>query len=115
MSIDIKNFIRNAFQNKEYVLAFMVDGIINYEVFDHIKDKDGYTYSQFSQKRLARHLRSLSSGYCERFSDMYQIKESDTEEAAKSVKEITRLRLKTMMNRNMRLLGTTKALSLKED
>lgn len=115
MNIDIKNFIRDAFQNKEYVLAFMVDGIINYEVFDRIKGVDGCTYSQFSQKRLARHLRSLSDGYCERFSDMYQINESDAEAAAKSVKEITRLRLKTMMSRNMKLLGNTKALNLRED
>ncbi len=115
MSIDLKNFVRDAFKNKEYVLAFMVDGIVNYEVFDYERGKDGYTYSQFSPKRLARHLRSLSSGYCERFSNTYKIEESETEAAAEEVKDISRLRLKTMMNRNMKLLGRTKALALMEE
>lgn len=115
MSMDISNFIRDAFQNREYVLAFMVDGIVNYEVFDHIKEADGCTYMQFSPKRLTRHIRSLSKSYCEIFSDMYKIKESDVEKAAQSVKDTTRIRLKTAMKRNMKLLQTTKALSLKEE
>lgn len=114
MSMDIQNFIQDAFKNKEYLLAFMVDGIINYEVFDHEIGSDGYTYSQFSPKRLARHVRSLSPNYCERFAQMYHLNEPDTEKAAESIKEISRLRLKTMMKRNMKLLGKTKALCLED-
>lgn len=112
MSLDLKNFIRDAFKNKEYLLAFMVDGIINYEVFDYEKDSKGYLYSQFNPKKLARHVRSLSTNYCERFADMYELSEPETETAAQSVRDISRLRLKTAMKRNMKLLGRSKALDL---
>ncbi len=115
MSLDLKNFIRDAFKNKEYVLAFMVDGIVNYEVFDHESGKNGFIYSQFNSKKLAKHLRSLSSNYCERFSNMYGIKEKEAEAAAQVVKDTSRLRLKTMMKRNLKLLGRTTSLYLQED
>lgn len=115
MSMDLKNFIRDAFKNKEYLLAFMVDGIINYEVFDYERDSKGYLYSQFSPKKLARHVRSLSPNYCERFADMYHLSEPETETAAQSIKDTSRLRLKTAMKRNMKLLGQTKALDLQEE
>lgn len=115
MSLDLKNFIRDAFKNKEYLLAFMVDGIINYEVFDYERDSKGYLYSQFNPKKLARHVRSLSTNYCERFANMYELSEPETETAAQSVKDISRLRLKNAMKRNMKLLERSKALDLQEE
>lgn len=112
MEMDIKNFIVDAFKNQEYLLAFMVDGIINYEVFERIKEPSGNVYSQFSLKKLSRHVRSLSPSYCERFSEDYGPAEEDVEKAAKIVRSFSRVKLQRIMNCNMKLLGRTKALAL---
>lgn len=43
---------------------------------------------------------------------MYGIKERDAEAAAQTVKDTSRLRLKTIMKRNLKLLGRTTSLYL---
>lgn len=112
--MDIRNFVQDAFKNQEYLLAFMVDGIVNYEVFDHERGQDGYMYSQFNPKRLSRHIRALSPKYCEQFSKVYGVETSDVVKAAQIVHDFSRVKLKNGLNRNMKLLGRTKALSLGE-
>ena len=111
VNVDLQNLIRSAFNSKEYLLAFMVDGIINYEVFDYWTDSKGRSYSQFSGKRLAKHVRSLSPKYCERFAQMYNLPEKETERAALAVHQTPRNKLKIMMARNMKILARTQGIA----
>lgn len=113
LDLDIKNLIQDAFKNNEYLLAFMVDGIINYEVFEQEKDSNGHCYTVFSAKRLSRHIRALNSEYCERFSRYYEIDEQEVSRAAQTVHNFSRVKLKNGLRKNLSLLSHTPALSLK--
>ena len=65
----LENFVRTAFLRKEYFKAFMVDAIINGEVFIRYD-----TGAVFSQKKLRCQLRKLQeNNYCKTFSETYNI------------------------------------------
>lgn len=103
-SISLSSLVDKAFDEKEYVLAFMVDGIINYDTFERFKDDEGKNYTEFSEKKLMRHLRALNSKYCETFAFNFNKHIDEVEKAVEECKQLTRPRLKTMVKRNMKKL-----------
>lgn len=103
-NISISSLVEKAFDDKEYVLAFMVDGIVNYNTFEVFKDDEGKKYSNFSEKRLMRHLRALNSNYCQTFSNTFHKPLDEVEGAVKECGLLSRARLKTAVQRNMKKL-----------
>lgn len=67
--IDIKRYIVNIFDKKDYFLAYMLDCIINEDVFD--VQSDGIVV--FNERKLSKHLRQINEGYCYRFANTYDI------------------------------------------
>lgn len=104
-TISISNLIDKAFNEEEYVLAFMVDGIINYDTFETFKDDKGNKYTEFSEKKLMRHLRALNSSYCKNFSTTFNQPLNKVTEAVEKCKQLTRPRLRTAIRRNMKKLN----------
>ena len=79
--------IREAFYKKEYAKAFILDEILNDDVFERVIDGEKI-YSQFSDKKLRKQLRKLDSNFCKRFSDRYDV---DFSEVANSIHYVTDL------------------------
>lgn len=64
----LDEFVRTAFNRKEYFKAFMVDAIVHGEVFDKSNG------AEFNQKKLRCCLRKLNEDdYCKTFSETYKI------------------------------------------
>lgn len=113
-NLDIQALILNAFKNKEYLLAFMVDGIVNYDPFDRERGEDGFLYTQFNIRKLSRHLRALDGVYCKNFSNFFKLKEDDVRNAVQDCKNLSRTRMYTAIKKNLKLLKRSKAISLGE-
>lgn len=100
--LDIKNLVLEAFENKEYLLAFMVDGIINYNTFD-IDKKNGNKVT-FNMKKLYRVLHHLDRGYYNNFVKMFNVDASEAKNAIEECKKLTRAKLYSAMKRNFKIL-----------
>lgn len=90
LSMDLQDLVRNNFNQKKYMGAFILDGIINAPVIDTIKEIETYPdseqtyckiYTQFNKKKLSKHIRSMDNNYCKIFSKLYNIPESDVMKA----------------------------------
>ena len=69
-AIDVREYIKKIFLKKDYFLAYMLDAILNANVFDDVK---GSNTSIFSPKRLSKFLRNLDDDYCQQFADRYDV------------------------------------------
>ena len=67
----IKHYIQTRFKEKDYFPAFMVDLIINSEVFDKNEETKEII---FNTKRLKHFLLTLPEDYCKIFSELYSLK-----------------------------------------
>ena len=76
VSVDVKDYVRSAFNRKDYFLAYMIDHIITEPVFD-IKIENDKTTTVFNIKKLAKYLRQIDENYCKRFAKEYYFKEED--------------------------------------
>ena len=103
-NLDVKNLIDKSFKNKEYVMAFMIDGIVNYNTFEKAKNDEGKSFIQFSEKKLLRHMNNLDTTVCGNFSYNYDWPIQEVEEAVDDCKKLTRTRMRTAVKRNMKKL-----------
>ena len=103
-SLDIKGLINKSFNNKEYVMAFMIDGIINYNTFEKSKNTEGKSFITFSEKKLLRHMNGLNATICDNFSYSYGLPIDKVKEAMSNCKSLTRGRMRTAIRRNMKKL-----------
>ena len=104
-TLSIVQLIENAFDDKDYITAFLVDGIVNYDVFEYERDDEGRVSSCFSRKKLLRHLRALDYNYCKTFAKEYNKPIEEIDLATKECASLSRTRLKTAVNRSMRNLS----------
>ena len=81
----ISNLIKESFDKKDYMKAFVLDGIVNTNVFETVIE-DNKAYTVFDDKKLRKHLRKLDSNYCKIFSSRYNI---DFEDVLDSIRYIT--------------------------
>lgn len=58
---NVKDLIKKMFESRNYYKAFVMEGIINGDVFDI--DKQGV--STFNVKKLAKHIRYIDDSYCD--------------------------------------------------
>jgi hypothetical protein len=70
--IDINEYIRKLFRKKDYFMAYMLDAILNSDVFE---DLPGGSGEIFSVKKLSRFMRRLDGDYCRGFAQRYEVDE----------------------------------------
>lgn len=70
LELDLKSFVRMTFYEKDYFMAYMIDCIMNENVF--VFDRETQE-NIFSIKKLSRKLCQVGEEYCERFSEEYGI------------------------------------------
>lgn len=104
-TLSINQIISNSFNNKDYITSFVIDGIVNYNVFEPAKSpKTKLDYSVFNEKKLIRHLRALSTSYAKTFAHSFDKPLEEVDLAVKECISLTRTRLKTAVNRSMKKL-----------
>ena len=105
VSMDIKNLVKENFNNKNYMSSFIIDGIINSSVIDIIKESDGYYYSQFNKKKLSKHLRNIDDSYCKIFSKEYELPLDGVIAARDDCSNLSSTRIYTLMRNTLSKLA----------
>jgi hypothetical protein len=85
LNIDFKMIIKNTFLLKDYFMAYMIDCILNENVFYYSKEKSCY---EFNIKKLSRVICNIDESYCVRFADTYEL---DREDVIKTLKYFDKL------------------------
>lgn len=101
-TVSINNLIYKTFDNNP-ALSFIIDGIINTDVFE-TEQINGSSYSAFSEKKLIKHLRNIDENYCKIFSTNNSIPLENVEKEAEKLKSLTRRRMLTTVKVNMQQL-----------
>lgn len=102
-----RHIVNQAFNDKNYFLAFMVDRITSYNVFDKVVENNK-TYSVFNEKRLARYMRNMDNCYIKEFSDKFGFNINEVQAAATSCMSLSRIKTKSSITRNMKILSKSK-------
>lgn len=87
------------FRKKEYFTAFMLDGIINGDVF---KLEEGQ--EKYSEKKLIQHLKHLDDRYCAIFSDIHNLDYDLVKKASLYVTSMSRDTMKTRYQQSISIL-----------
>lgn len=98
--IEIKNTVKKLLVEKEFVTAFVINGVINYDVFDRIKDENGNVTVTLNNKRLYRYIHNLNDNDCNVMSYYYDEPLEKIKEARDECRKLTRLRLRTAIKRS---------------
>ena len=77
--------IRKMFLDYDYFSAFLLDAIVNVEVFSKENNTDFVT---LSKRKLIKHLRNIDDRYIKVFSNLYDLDEKDVAEATKFIKNL---------------------------
>ena len=103
--LDIKKLVKDEFNNKLYMGAFIIDGIINAPVIDTIIDKTNKDtptlYTQFNKKKLSKHIRNMDDNYCKTFSKIYDIPECEVIIARNECCELSSTRIYNYMKNTL--------------
>ena len=103
--LDIKKLVQDEFNNKLYMGAFIIDGIINAPVIDTIIDKNSKDtptlYTQFNKKKLSKHIRNMDDNYCKTFSKIYDIPECEVITARNECCELSSTRIYNYMKNTL--------------
>lgn len=114
-TLSINQLISNSFDNKDYVTSFLIDGIVNYDVFEPANSpKTKVDYSIFSEKKLLRHLRALSFQYAKTFATSFDKPIEEVKTAVQECTSLTRTKLKTAVTKSMKQLTKHYSKLLKE-
>lgn len=113
-TISIKQLVSSSFDNKDYTTAFLIDGIINYGVFEKEKTNTGDITSIFNEKKLMRHLRALNVVYAKTFADLFDKPIEDVKLAVGEFTSLTRARMRTAVNHSMKKLTKFYTKAVKE-
>lgn len=81
-SMDINDYVIETFNKKDYFVAFMLDCILNSNVFDEVKQTNSSaTTSALNVRKLCTELRTINDNCIERFSELYDIPLDDVKKA----------------------------------
>ena len=93
--IDVKNMMRKLLNNGEFVTAFLVNGVVNYDVFDKESDSNGKSVLTLNQKRLYRYIHNLTDNDCSLMSYYLNEPIDNIYKARDECRTLTRLRLRS--------------------
>lgn len=91
----LREKIKNTFLQKDYLRAFILDVVINYD-FCYELDSDGNTV--FNVKALKKHLYNIDDIYCKSFATQYVIPLDDVIFSTSYIKRLTSNTLKSKIN-----------------
>lgn len=100
----INDMIRTFFINKDYIKSFVLDIIINNEVFE--LDEDNYLI--FNKKKLKHHLVTMDNNYCNYFSGLYGIDINEVYQGKKYIDLIPDTKVYAKIDKILRELKRTK-------
>ena len=84
------------FNHKNYMASFIIDGLVNADVFKVSQKKDGF-YSEFSKNKLTRHINTIDDAYVKFFAKRYRLSEPDVQVAADSCKQLKSSNIKKVL------------------
>ncbi len=99
IDINIKHLVQKYFNSKDYASAFILEGILNGDVFE--QDKKESNAQIFSKKKLAKHLRNLDDTYCKTVSKMFDIDLDKIIEASKIYRNINTNKMYRLIDKNL--------------
>ena len=99
--------VRKLFFDKSYFSAFLLDSIVNADVFS--KEEDSKTY-QLSYRKLIGHLRHLDESYCRIFSDTYDLDYNEVRECSEFIANLSVDRMKRNIQNLLFILSNDKEL-----
>ena len=105
--LDLVDEMQNIFKDKNYIKGFIIDGIINYPVFDKIKET-GKLY--FNKKKLSKHIRHIDDIYCKWFSKNYKLPYKEVVEAKNECVKLTSTKIYKKLDKTLEELSTSSLL-----
>lgn len=99
--------VKSLFNNYDYFSAFLLDAIVNVDVFS--KEKNSGVI-ELSNRKLIKHLRNINSRYIKIFSDTYKLDCNEVKKAADFIKNLTPDRMIRNINNLLFLLKHDKEL-----
>lgn len=97
------------FNSKDYFTAFLLDALVNVDVFSRPAKNEPY---QLSNRKLIKHLRTLYNNYCELFSQIYNLSLNDVKTAASYINNLTVDRMSRNITNVLFMLSKDKQLKL---
>lgn len=83
----IKDFVTSKFFKKDYFVAFLIDCIVNTNVFDVTPSEQGMFF-EFNLRKLVKILNTLDDSYPKVFAELYELPEEDVVKGFKYVKGV---------------------------
>lgn len=80
----IKNLVKKYFGNKDYLNAFILDGIVNNNSFTKVEGNQ-----KFCVGKLHSSIDKIDKAYCKSFSENYEISCNDVEDSLQYIKNIS--------------------------
>ena len=107
ISIDlyINQLVVDYFNHKEYANAFIIDSIMNKNIFIHKNNN-----IEFSPGKLKTCLKNIDDQYCKIFSNQYNLNLNEVKHSIKYVKELSNSKLNTTIQRLFKNLKNNKEL-----
>ena len=105
VDIDVEKITASAMKSKEYMTAFILDGIVNYNVFDSTTDDAGYPCTVFSRRKLVKYLRSLDPKYVESFARHFNVDSEEVSEVVSRYKSYNQSRMRRFIDRTLKTLS----------
>ena len=68
-SLDLLNFVKEIFNQKDYFLAFLIDILINENIFEKVSN------ANFNIKKVVKIFKRLDIAFCKRFASTYDLNE----------------------------------------
>lgn len=99
--LEIKSMVNKFVSEGDFVDAFIVSGIVGYNLFDTVKDSKGKKQLVFNQKKLLRYLHNMTIDDCEFFSYIYGIPLKTVIDAKDKCQSISRYKMKVFVRRGM--------------
>lgn len=107
MEMYMYNKVKNLFANYDYFSAFLLDAIVNSDVF--IKENEHDCYS-LSSRKLIKNLRNIDDRYIKIFSNLYDLNEDEVRKATQFIKNLSSDRMIRNVNNLLFVLKHDKEL-----
>ena len=104
----VYNLVIEFFKRRDYFTAFLLDAIINVDVFSKLASTNSY---ELSDRKLIKHLRTLyNTAYCKLFSSIYDLPEEEVKQGASYIINLTSNRMHENITSVLFLLSKDKLL-----
>lgn len=109
-SVYVNNILADTFKYKFYTDAFVLDGIVNGNVFEYNKEDKTQT---LSKKKLVKHLRNLDDNYCTIIADELKLDKFEIIKASQPFRKYGSKRLYNIIDKSLSNLKVKLAQKLK--